>query len=71
MSRPGQLPHPILWPSATPVALSYRTATLLVLRIAIGFLVFLVTRALGKPLVYSAACKVLKVPFSPAPVPKC
>jgi len=59
-TRPGQLPHPILWPSATPVALSYRTATLLVLRIAIGFLVFLVTRALGKPLVYSAACKVLK-----------
>jgi len=52
--RSGPAPFAILWPSST------KTSLILLLRIVVGFLVFLVTRAIGKPLVHSAACFVMQ-----------
>lgn len=52
--RSGPAPFPILWPSST------KTSLILLLRIVVGFLVFLVTRAIGKPLVQSAACFIMQ-----------
>jgi len=48
--RAGPVPFPILWPSST------KTSLILLLRIIVGFFVFLVTRAIGKPIAHSAAC---------------